>query len=233
MNYILLASLLAAFVLVPNRVGTSFAQEERADADVADKPPEELPAELPAELRAARDQMTKLARDGGSGPPPPPSDMNQDLLDEFQFFKTWFEEIDSCGFYPQEARLACVVRIKRTFRYANHPIGTMEHIKFCIDWNNSNTWEPWESVGESHVNVHNNNNAGFPPSGLNYLIYRDINPWNPTGGGPRTLDSVALSPPIFRARAVLSFVFPPTDCNSSGGFFGDVHDFNIQLDPAR
>lgn len=149
-----------------------------------------------------------------------------------------WEEFTSCGFYPQESRLACGLDIKQQGGYGG-PVGafgSFEYVQFCVDWNNngvfdtSGTWGSIESVGAATLHMHDDY-SGSPP--WQYAVYRDITP----PGGPRTdmggaTSTTTTNAPSFRARAILSWAFAPKDCNYVP-IWGDVVDFQIRLDPVR
>ena len=144
-----------------------------------------------------------------------------------------YEEIKACGFYPQETRLECVVEIKQTGGYAG-PVGStgsMEHVYFCVDWNDDGIFSQVESVGQGSVEMHDES-AGAPPT-WHYAVYRDINP----PGGPRTsntgnITTTVTNGPTRRAKAILSWVSPPTGCSFTP-VWGNVFNFRIRLDPIR
>ena len=68
----------------------------------------------------------------------------------------FFEELKACGFYPQETRLACVIEIKQQIGYAGlvGAAGSMEHVYFCIDWDNNGIFTQLESAGQGSVQMH-------------------------------------------------------------------------------
>ncbi len=145
----------------------------------------------------------------------------------------FFEEIRACGLYPQETRLECVVEVKRRFGYAG-PVGSfgsMEHVYFCIDWNNNGNFDATESVGRGIVHMHDEAAGTNPP--WHYAVYRDFDP----PGGLRTANQGAIAPtttrgPTRRARAILSWVQVPTGCNFSP-VWGNIFDFRVRFDPIR
>ncbi len=151
----------------------------------------------------------------------------------------FWEEIDACGFYPQESRLECIITIKQRFGYGG-PVGafgSFEHTLFCIDWDNSGAFTTagalgsTESVSSGNVHMHDQPQAPGPP--WHYAVYRDIDP----PGGPRTTlggaNTTTQTPaPTLRARAILSWTFAPTDCNYVP-IWGTIFDFRIRMDPIR
>jgi hypothetical protein len=143
----------------------------------------------------------------------------------------FYEEIKACGFYPQETRIECVIEIKQPFGYGG-PIGSFgsfEFVQMCVDWNNDGVFTALESVGQGIVQVHDD---PFNPP-WEYAVYRDINP----PGGFRTSNTGATTTtttngPTLRARAVLSWLVAPSDCNFIP-IWGNIVNFNIRLDPIR
>lgn len=148
-------------------------------------------------------------------------------------FNVQYEEIKACGFYPQETRLECMIEIKRTNGYGG-PIGspgTIENVLFCIDYNNSGTYDQSESVGEGGVAIHDES-AGAQPT-WQYAVYRDFDP----RGGVRTSNAgnntiTTTNGPTRRGRAILSWFVHPTGCNYVP-FWGNVVNFRIRFDPVR
>jgi hypothetical protein len=146
---------------------------------------------------------------------------------------TNYEEIKSCGLYPQEARLECVIEIKQLFGYAG-PIGSpasFEHVLFCVDWNGAGGFTQDEVVGEVTLHIHDEGAGGNPP--WFYAVYRDVMP----PGGPRTSNGGAnttttTNGPSLQARAILSWFVAPTGCNFVPQW-GNVVNFQIRLDPVR
>lgn len=141
-----------------------------------------------------------------------------------------YEEIRACGFYPQETRLECIIDIKQNFGYGGplETFGSTEYVSFCVDWNNDAVFQNTELVGQGNVVLHDGSGK------TNYAVYRDIN----IPGGLRTRTtapstaSTITNGPILRARAMLSWVLPPTGCNFTP-VWGNVLNFRIRLDPIR
>ena len=140
----------------------------------------------------------------------------------------FFEQIRSCGFYPQESRLACTIDIKQNFGYAG-PIGSFasfEYVSFFIDWH-GNGFQTTDYVGSGIVHVTDGS------GGTNFAVYRDFNP----PGGPRTNNGGAVTTtttggPIFRAQAKLSWFLPITN-PSTVPVWGNDFFFTIRMMPIR
>ena len=187
--------------------------------------------ETSQEMRDLRSKMSELSEQGNFGEMIKLAE--EAFTAEIQSDRFW-EEIRSCGFYPQETRLACVIRINQPTDYGG-PVGafgSFEHVKFCIDWDGSGVFEPLlESVGSGIVHMHDEVSAVPPP--WFYVVYRDIDP----PGGPRTslagaATNTVTPAPSLRARAILSWNVAPTDCAFTP-VFGNVVNFKIRLDPIR
>ena len=140
----------------------------------------------------------------------------------------FYEQIRSCGFYPQETRLACAIDIKQNFGYAG-PIGSFgsfEYVSFFIDWNN-NGFQISDYVGSGIVHITDGS------GGTNFAVYRDFNP----PGGPRTNNGGAVTTtttngPIYKALAKLSWAVPVTN---PGGVpvWGNDFFFTVRMMPIR
>jgi hypothetical protein len=148
---------------------------------------------------------------------------------------TVFEELKACGFYPQETRLACMIEIKQQLGYAG-PVGapgSMEHVYFCIDWDNNGIFTQLESAGQGTVQMHDEAHPTQAKPPWVYAIYRDFNPF----GGSRTSNSgtsasTVSSAPTFRVKATLSWAVAPTGCNYIP-VWGNSMVFQIRMDPIR
>lgn len=139
-----------------------------------------------------------------------------------------FEQIRSCGFYPQETRLECTIEIKQPAGYGG-PIGssgTFQFVAFYIDWH-GNGWQRSDYVGSGIVHITDGS------AKTNFAVYRDFNP----PGGPRTQNNNNMAPtntngPILRARAILSWGTPIGGPNQVP-VWGNVVDFQIRFMPIR
>lgn len=148
-------------------------------------------------------------------------------------FSVFYEQLESCGLYPQETRLVCAIKIKQPFGYGG-PVGapgTHEHVLFCLDWNNDNNFSLNEMAGAGIVQIHDEASPAPPP--WQYAVYRDVAP----PGGPRTSNTGATatsvsSGPSIKTRAILSWYAPVKDCNSRP-VWGNILDFTVRFDPIR
>jgi len=141
---------------------------------------------------------------------------------------TTFEEIRSCGFYPQETRLECVVDIKQQGGYGG-PIGsfgTFEYVAFYVDWQ-GNGFQLSDYVGSGIVHITDGS------SGTGFAVYRDFNP----PGGFRTVNNGGTAPtntsgPILKVLARLQWGQPTTGPNSPI-VWGNQLVFPIRMMPIR
>lgn len=195
-------------------------------------------AQTPEKGEAERDRLSKMIEKGDTAGAEKVLNELQSKSPNYnhslqQDFHTFFEQITACGFYPQETRLECVIDIKQTGGYGG-PIGSpgsIENVLFCVDYNNSGTYDQSESVGEGSVAIHDESAGGKPA--WQYAVYRDFDP----RGGLRTTNDGASTTtktngPTLRARAVLSWFVEPTGCNYQP-FWGNVVNFRIRFDPVR
>lgn len=140
----------------------------------------------------------------------------------------FYEEIRSCGFYPQETRLECAIAIKQQFGYAG-PIGSFgsfEYVSFFVDWHN-NGFQITDYVGSGIVHVTDGS------GGTNFAVYRDFNP----PGGPRTnnggpVTTTTTGGPVYRVLAKLSWFVPITN-PLAPQVWGNDFFFTIRMMPIR
>jgi len=148
---------------------------------------------------------------------------------------TVFEELKACGFYPQETRLACMIEIKQQLGYAG-PVGapgSMEHVYFCIDWDNNCIFTQLESAGQGTVQMHDEPHPTQAKPPWVYAIYRDFNPFGDSRtSNSGTSASTVSSAPTFRVKATLSWAVAPTGCNYIP-VWGNSMVFQIRMDPIR
>jgi hypothetical protein len=139
-----------------------------------------------------------------------------------------FEQIRSCGFYPQESRLECTIDIKQPFGYGG-PVGSFgsfEYVSFFVDWQ-GNGFQISDYVGSGIV--HMTDGSG----GTNFAVYRDFNP----PGGPRTnngggVTTTTTNGPVFKALAKLSWFVPVTN-PLAVQVWGNDFPFTIRMMPIR
>ncbi|MFP5247724.1 MAG: hypothetical protein ACLGH0_13615, partial [Thermoanaerobaculia bacterium] len=141
---------------------------------------------------------------------------------------TYWESIRSCGFYPQETRLECVVDIHQPNGYGG-PVGsfgTFEYVSFYVDWQN-NGFQPSDYVGSGIVHITDGS------AKTQFAVYRDFNP----PGGPRTSNTGATANtttngPIYNVLARLSWA-QPVFVGCGNQVYGNDYQFRIRLMPVR
>lgn len=254
-------TLLVLLFLVSGRVG---AQEEPETTDsngITDIATDQK--EPSAEIQRVRGKIATLVDDGQTDAIPALLEeaglealLSSDVLsDQLHRPITFWEDIESCGFYPQETRLECVIKIKRNAGYGNR-VGTHESVLFCVDWNHNGRFDTVggilgrasiEATGVGQVHVMNASPVGWPNHDgaaaaarppWHYAVYRDIDP--PAGmvrGDLRTTPGVSgigtyTHRPTLKARAILSWLVEPTNCHYRP-VWGDVFNFQIRTDPIR
>ena len=140
----------------------------------------------------------------------------------------YFEQIRSCGFYPQETRLECTIEIKQPFGY-NGPIGSFgsfQYVSFLVDWQ-GNGFQTSDYVGSGIVHITDGS------AGTNFAVYRDFNP----PGGPRTnnggpVTTTTTNGPLVRVQAKLSWFVPITN-PAQVPVWGNDFFFTIRMMPIR
>lgn len=125
-----------------------------------------------------------------------------------------WEGLDSCGYHPQDKRFACVLEIRKRTGYFGFP----EWVKFCVDFGNGMGFQP-VTLGSVDVSEE--------PFGQQPIWYFSV-----TGDVPANskLDLLPLNRKTLVARAALSWLIPPLDCNTPF-FWGNTATFRIRLDP--
>jgi hypothetical protein len=192
--------------------------------------------QVPQEQREIRERFSALAERSASSEI---VKLAEEVLKPQDEPITFWEEIKSCGFYPQETRLECVIEVKQRGGYGG-PVGSFgsfEYVHLCVDWDNNGVFDTFsglgstDSVGVGMVHVHDES-AGERPS-WHYAVYRDIDP----PGGLRTDFGGAQAAtvtvgPTRKAKAILSWLFAPTDCDYKP-IWGSALEFRVRLDPIR
>ncbi len=139
--------------------------------------------------------------------------------------KTKYEEITCVGFNPDTNILTATVQVKLPFGYGGNQCGngTMEHIRFYVDYGGS---DGWEDVGLGGVKVWDLPNgddcSNKPNKPLSYVVSIEID----------TKKKYCVSPVLPKARAILSWETIPPDNNPDWPpTWGNVMDRNIQIKP--
>jgi hypothetical protein len=137
---------------------------------------------------------------------------------------TNYEEIRSCGFYPQETRLECVVEIKQPGGYGGQigSFGSFEYVAFYVDFGGGFVY-----VGSGIVHMTDGSGKA------NFAVYRD---WNPPGGLRTTnggaSTTTTTSGPLLKVRARLQWNAPVATATSPITW-GNTFDFVIRMMPIR
>ena len=138
---------------------------------------------------------------------------------------TKYEEITCIGYIPDSNILTATVQIKRPYGYGGNQCGagTMEHIRFYIDYGGS---DGWEDLGLGGVKVWDLPNADDcadkPNKPLSYVVSIEIDPKK----------KYCISPVLPKVRAILSWeVIPPDNSPNWPPSWGNVMEQDIQIKP--
>ena len=141
--------------------------------------------------------------------------------------KKRYEEITCIGFNPDTNILAATIELKRPYGYGGNQCdtGTMEHIRFYIDYGNGNGWE---DVGLGGVKVWDlpnaNDCAKKPNKPLSYVISIDID----------SKKKFCIYPVLPKIRAILSWdEIPPDNAPDWSPTWGNVVEQHIQIKPKK
>jgi hypothetical protein len=128
----------------------------------------------------------------------------------------FYEEMSCCGYDPQRRQFACPVKIKQTFGFGPAPLpGSREHVLHCVA-DATGTLVP---VGHDSVHLADAI-AGQVPTWQFAVIANandNMDTIYPMNGQTRV------------ARSILSWAFPPTDCNYQP-IWGNALNYRIRLD---
>ncbi|MBU1710145.1 MAG: peptidoglycan-binding protein [Proteobacteria bacterium] len=139
--------------------------------------------------------------------------------------KTKYEEITCVGFNPDTNILTATVQIKLPYGYGGNQCGdgTMEHVRFYIDYGGG---AGWEDAGLGGVKVWDLPNAADcakkPNKPLSYVVSIEIDPKK----------KYCLTPVLPKVRAILSWERIPPDSNPDWPpTWGNVMERDIQIKP--
>ncbi len=134
-----------------------------------------------------------------------------------------YEEISCLGFNPDTNILAATVQVKLPYGYGGNQcaIGTMEHIRFYIDYGAG--WEDLGLGGFKAWDLPNGDDCAKKPNKpLSYVVSIDIDPKK----------KFCATPVLPKVRAILSWeVIPPDDSPDWSPSWGNVAERNIQIKP--
>lgn len=132
-----------------------------------------------------------------------------------QLGSLFFEEMSCCGYDPQRRQFACPVKIKQTFGFGGAPLpGSREHVLHCV----ANANGVLVPVGHDSVHLADAL-AGQVPTWQFAVIAaanENLATVYPMNGQTR------------RARSILSWAFPPTNCNFQP-IWGNALNYHIRL----
>ncbi len=138
---------------------------------------------------------------------------------------TKYEEITCIGFNPDINILTATVQVKLPYGYSGNQCrsGTMEHVRFYIDYGSG---DDWEDVGLGGVKVWDLPNADDcadkPNKPLSYVISIEIDPKK----------KLCTNPVLPKVRAILSWEFMPPDNNPEWQPpWGNIIERDIQIKP--
>lgn len=129
----------------------------------------------------------------------------------------FYEALTSCGYHPQKKQAACAIEIRQRFGFGGMPgggPGSNEHVLFCVDLGAGLV-----PINIGSVHLHDER-FGVPPR----WYFAALIPAN-TALASRPLDGTT-----YGARAILSWLWAPTNCNFRP-VWGNQIDFRIRLDP--
>lgn len=127
----------------------------------------------------------------------------------------FFEEMSCSGYDPQRRQLASPIKIKQTFGFGGAPLpGSREHVLHCVA-DAGGTLRP---VGRDSVHLANAvNQAPTWQFAVIANANENLQTIYPMNGQTR------------RARSILSWALPPTDCNYTP-IWGNALNYRIRLD---
>lgn len=151
--------------------------------------------------------------------PPSPNKVLSDAMVIKDTGNTFFEAITSCGYHSQRKELTCPLEIRQPWGFSGtpalQPAGSYEYVQFCVDYGAGMV-----PVNVSGVHVHDEAFGVSPNWYTSVVVAAD-----------ETLFSQPLVGQTLKARAILSWAFPPNgNCNFPPPW-GNQADFKIRLDP--
>jgi hypothetical protein len=128
----------------------------------------------------------------------------------------FFEEMSCAGYDPQRRQFATPIKIKQTFGYGGAPLpGSREYVLHCV----ADPAGVLRPVGQDSVHLSDALPGNVPTWQFAVIANANIN--------------LALVQPMNnqtrRARSILSWAFPPTDCNFTP-IWGNALNYRIRLD---
>ena len=139
--------------------------------------------------------------------------------------KTKYEEISCVGFNPDNNLLTATVQVKLPYGYGGNQCGsgTMEHVRFYIDYGSGAGWEDQGLGGIKVWDLPNKQDcAKNPNKPLSYAVSIGIDPQK----------KYCVSPVLPKVRAILSWErIPPDNSPNWPPTWGNVFEEHIQIKP--
>jgi hypothetical protein len=133
-----------------------------------------------------------------------------------QLGSTFFEEMSCSGYDPQRRQFASPIRIKQTFGFGPAALpGSREYVLHCV----ANAAGMLVPVGRDSVHLANAFPGNFPTWQFAVIVNatENLQTIYPMSGQTR------------RARSILSWALPPTNCNYQP-IWGNALNYQIRLD---
>ncbi len=139
--------------------------------------------------------------------------------------KTKYEEITCIGFNPDTNILTATVQVKLPYGYGGNQCGTgtMEHIRFYIDYGSGGGWEDLGLGGVKVWDLPNDKDCAQKPNKpLSYVVSIELD----------SNKKYCVHPVLPKVRAILSWnVIPPDNSPNWPPTWGNVEEQDIQIKP--
>lgn len=129
----------------------------------------------------------------------------------------WYEQLNSCGYHPQNETVFCDVEVKLPTYYGPFPTGSLEYVLYCLDCNLDGAWD-FQTLGSVHVT---DDISGGP-----FSFYFNAAASTMTAPPMCTVNDGLNT----NVRAILSWVAMPAGCNFIP-VWGNQIDFTARRDP--
>jgi hypothetical protein len=136
---------------------------------------------------------------------------------------TFFEEIGCVGYQPQTERLETVIYVNQPVGYGGKLCGngSREFVRYYASWDEGVSWT---DLGMSTLQVWDIPEGTDGRKRLEYAVTHHVD----------FRRRICLRPQVVRVRAILSWsVPPPAGQPNWSPFWGEVHNTNILIEPAR
>jgi len=139
--------------------------------------------------------------------------------------KKKYEEITCIGFHPDTNILTATVQVNLPYGYGGNQCGTgtMEHIRFYIDYGSGDGWEDAALGGVKVWDLPNDKDCAKKPNKpLSYVVSIEID----------SKRKFCVHPVLPKVRAILSWeVIPPDNSPNWSPIWGNVVERDIQIKP--